>query len=71
MPLSSNAKSQIADALIVDFYQYLNEDCNVELSEFLANSALDYLTRTFGGQMDAELENELATTLIEHAYIAF
>lgn len=70
MPLSTESKLALAESLKSDFFQFLNENYEVELSELLADASLDFIAQTFGGQMDVELETELATGLIEEAYIS-
>lgn len=70
MPLSTESKLAISESLKTDFFTFLNENYELELSELLANASLEFLADTFGGQMDEELENELASALIEEAYIS-
>ena len=70
MPLSTDSKAALAESLKTDFFQFINENYEVELSELLADASLDFIAQTFGGQMDVELETELATGLIEEAYIS-
>ena len=70
MPLSTESKFALTESLKSDFFQFINENYDVELSELLADASLDFLAQTFGGQMDVELETELASGLIEEAYIS-
>lgn len=69
MPLSTESKKTIAESLKADFFQFINEEYDLRLSELLAGASLEFIAETFGGQMDPELECELASALIEEAYI--
>ena len=69
MPLSTESKTTIVESLKTDFFQFINEEYDLRLSELLADASLAFMTDTFGGQMDPDLENELAAALIEEAYI--
>ena len=69
MPLSTESKTTIVESLKTDFFQYINEEYDLRLSELLADASLEFIAQTFGGQMDPELETDLAAALIEEAYI--
>ena len=69
MALSSNAKLELAESLLVDFQQFVNEDYDLELSELLANAANAFVAKTFEGKIDPELEAELAGIIIADAFV--
>ena len=69
MTLTESAKLRLTESLLVEFQQFANERCDLELSEFLANAANDFLAETFEGKIDSELEAELAGLLIADAFV--
>ena len=69
MTLTESAKLRLTESLLVEFQQYANERCDLELSEFLANAANAFLAETFEGRIDSELEADLASLLIADAFV--
>ena len=69
MSLSSNAKVELGESLLEDFQQFINEDYDLELSELLADAANAFVTKTFEGKIDPELEAELAGIIIANAFV--
>lgn len=69
MALSTNAKLELAQSLSEDFQQFVNEECDLELSEFLANSVNAFLSSAFEDKIDSELESELASLIIADAFV--
>jgi len=67
--LSESAKLRLTDSLLEEFQTYVNEDCDLELSEFLANAANAFVAKTFEGRIDPELEAELAGRIIADAFV--
>ena len=69
MALTESAKLRLSESLLVEFQQFVNEECDLELSEFLANSVNAFLANTFEGSIDPELEAELASLIIADAFV--
>lgn len=66
MTFSPSTARELSNQLQGDFLDYLNELYDVELSEVFANAANRFLLEEFNGEIDEELEVELAVNLIRN-----
>jgi len=66
MSFSPDTTHALSNQLSGDFLDYLNELYDVELSEVFANAVNRFLLEEFNGQIDEDLEVELAVNLIEN-----
>lgn len=65
MSFNPSTVTNISNQMQADFLDYVNEVYDQDLSEVLADAVNRYLTETYGGQIDPELEIELAVNLIK------
>lgn len=66
MTFSPSTTRDLSNQLTADFVDYLNEVYDLDLSELFADAVTRFLTEEFEGQIDDDLETELAVNLIEN-----
>ncbi|QIN96713.1 hypothetical protein [Synechococcus phage S-N03] len=66
MSFSPSTTRELSNQLQGDFLDYLNELYDVELSEVFADAVNRFLLEEFNGEIDQDLEVELAVNLIEN-----
>lgn len=66
MTFSPSTTRDLSNQLTAEFQDYLNDLYDAQLSEVYADAATRFLLEEFRGEIDEDLETELAVNLIEN-----
>ena len=66
MTFSPSTTRDLSNQLLAEFQDYLNDLYDAQLSEVYAEAATRFLLEEFRGEIDEDLETELAVNLIEN-----